>query len=349
MKIALTHLDLPNESKGGVAYQVHYMANNLAHRGHDVTMYTFSPAYAECRYKVHTLPRPRLPRQLMSIGFAARIGQIDFAPYDVLHTNGDNYLVKRGYPQVRTYYGSAADEARSATRLRRRLAQVGFAWLETVSQRSASINVGISRITQERLPGVSQIVPCGVDTERFYAGPKSTAPSILFVGTAGGRKRGSLLAEVFCRDVLARVPDAKLWTVCDEPLEGPGITNFGRLSTDKLAELYRSAWVFCLPSLYEGFGVPYIEALASGTAVVATPNPGAIEVLDGGEYGRIAADPDLGPALITLLCDSTAREELERKGQIRKDAYSWESVVSEYEEIYSTVARSGQRKGKAPG
>ena len=49
---------------------------------------------------------------------------------------------------------------------------------------------------------------------------------------------------------------------------------------ERLIELYQQAWLFCLPSSYEGFGVPYIEAMSCGTPVVATPNAGAREVLE---------------------------------------------------------------------
>ena len=61
----------------------------------------------------------------------------------------------------------------------------------------------------------------------------------------------------------------------DAPADpGAGITVLGRLDDEELAREYRAAWVFCLPSSYEGFGIPYAEAMASGTPVVATPNPG---------------------------------------------------------------------------
>lgn len=49
-----------------------------------------------------------------------------------------------------------------------------------------------------------------------------------------------------------------------------GVRVLGKVSLERLTEFYRRAWLFCLPSSYEGFGVPYIEAMASGTAVVAT-------------------------------------------------------------------------------
>ena len=85
----------------------------------------------------------------------------------------------------------------------------------------------------------------------------------------------------------------------DAPADvGPGVEVLGRLDDEALAEAYRRAWVFCLPSDYEGFGIPYAEALASGTPVVATPNVGARYVLDDGRAGVIVDLPELGRALV---------------------------------------------------
>ena len=62
----------------------------------------------------------------------------------------------------------------------------------------------------------------------------------------------------------------------------------------ELASLYRRAWAYVTPSTYEGFGLPYLEAMACGTPVVATPNPGSVEILDHGKYGVLAADEEFG-------------------------------------------------------
>jgi glycosyltransferase involved in cell wall biosynthesis len=156
-----------------------------------------------------------------------------------------------------------------------------------------------------------------------------------------GRKRGSLLVELFRKEVLAEVPNAVLWAVCDEPIEGEGVQWFGRVSTRLLSELYRKAWVFCLPSSYEGFGVPYIEAMASGTAVVATGNRGALEVLQNGTCGIISGEERLGRRLVQVLRDSRLREFLERAGLERAQAFGWDIVCKAYEALYRGKACAG--------
>ncbi len=338
MKIAMTHVDLPNETKGGVAAQAHHLANALTDRGHDVTMFTFSPPYDECRYTVRQLTSPRGMKRLRSFLLAGRLAATDFSGFDIVHTHGDNYLMWGAHPQVRTFHGSARDEAASALTHRRRLYQSLMVMLEKAGARVADVNIGVSATTRERISAISLTIPCGVDTGRFHPGPKSDRPSVLFVGTSGGRKRGQFLADVFQSQVLPRVPDAELWAVTDKPLEGNGIVNFGRVSFGELIDLFRRAWVFSLPSTYEGFGVPYIEAMASGTAVVASPNPGAVEVLDEGRYGVLAGDAGLGAAIAEMLVDDVRRAAYEATGLQRSCDYSWNRVAAAYEQVYARLA-----------
>lgn len=337
MRIAMVHADLPNESRGGVAFQAHYLSNALVRRGHEVTVFTFSPLpddalYRLCRFRI----APGL-RRYQSIALAFYLAATDFTPFDVVHTHGDNWLLRVPGRQVRTFHGSAIDESASAVSLKRRLTQKLFFKLEQFGQKTADVCVGVSEATRRRLTGITQVVPCGVDLTQFTPGEKAPHPAILFVGTTGGRKRGHLLAEHFTRYIRPNHPEAQLWVVAEAPINAEGVINFGRVSLDTLTDLYRRAWVFCLPSTYEGFGVPYIEAMASGTPVVATPNPGAVEVLDNGLYGLLTQDTDLGKQIERLISDSLERSAWEAKGLVRAKSFSWDAVVEQYERIYTTL------------
>jgi phosphatidylinositol alpha-mannosyltransferase len=344
MKIAMTHVDLPNETKGGVAAQAHLLANTLVDRGHDVTMYTFSPKFADCRYYVHQYLAPKQLGNAKSFLFAWRLSRTDFSQFDVIHTHGDNYLLRGNVPLVRTFHGSAMDEAKSARTMRRRLYQHLIARLEVVGGRVADVSVGVSEATRVRIPAVTAIIPCGVDLTRFQPGSKSAHPTLLFVGTIGGRKRGALLAEIFQKEIRPGLPDSELWMVADHPIAGEGIVNFGRVSEDILIRLFQEAWVFCLPSTYEGFGVPYIEAMAAGTAVVASPNPGAREVLRDGEFGSLPDDDALGQSIAELLGNQALRSNVANIGLSRAQDYNVDSVAAAYERIYQQLAPSSQRR-----
>ena len=168
--------------------------------------------------------------------------------------------------------------------------------------------------------------------------PKASAPTVLFVGTYGNRKRGKLLMEVFARDVLPKLPEAQLWMVCSDAPAAAGVCVLGRISQAELVDRYQRAWVFCLPSTYEGFGIPYIEAMAAGTAVVASPNVGAVEVTREGQDGLIAADDKLGGALLQVLTDDVLRHNLEAAGRDRVKDFDLESVCERYEGIYAAAA-----------
>src|SRR5262249_4304362 len=100
----------------------------------------------------------------------------------------------------------------------------------------------------------------------------------------------------------------------------------------------------CLPSSYEGFGRPYVEAMAAGTAVVATPNPGSNEVLDRGRYGLIVRDAELGDSLLSLLQDEDRRRRFEELGFERAQTYSWDRIAERYETVYESILKQRARQ-----
>jgi glycosyltransferase involved in cell wall biosynthesis len=215
---------------------------------------------------------------------------------------------------------------------------------ERISERRATVLVAISDTTRRYLKRPARIIPCGYDPNVFFpAGTKSVSPSILFVGDLGTRKRAELLLDTFANLVRPAVPTAELWMVTTKPVSGSGVRWFGRVSTHVLADLYRRAWVFCLPSRYEGFGVPYIEAMACGTPVVATPNGGAEEVLEGGRWGRLVQEQELGQALVELLTSKDIRQIMAERGIERVKGFDIALIAEQYEEIYTrAIARSSR-------
>jgi glycosyltransferase involved in cell wall biosynthesis len=142
---------------------------------------------------------------------------------------------------------------------------------------------------------------------------------------------------LFVREVRPHLPDAELIMVSDADVGLPGVRWVGRVSKERLIELYQSSWVFCSTSTYEGFGVPYIEAMAAGTAVVSTRNPGAREVLLDGAYGELASDAELAATLRAMLSDETRRRSFARNGLARAASFTWDAVAAQYEAVYAQV------------
>ncbi len=304
MKIALISLYLPAGSKIGVGYQVHHLANALVARGHAVTVFSQAETSPDALYEVVTVPARR---RLRTFGFAWDLRRYDFREFDVLNAHGDDWFLWgcERPRHVHTYHGSCLAEMWHARSWAGRVRMGALAICEWMSLFLAEETVTVSENTRRFQAGIRHVIPCGVDTGAFSPeGEKSAEPSVLFVGTMHGRKRGAWLLDLFRRKIRARFPSAQLWCVCERPaaeVEGEGVRWFGRVNEATLIELYRRAWAFCLPSTYEGFGVPYVEAMAAGTPIVASPNVGAMEVTRGGQDGVIAEDDALGERLMDLL------------------------------------------------
>lgn len=347
-EVAVIQRFLPPDSRGGAGHFTAGLCAALAARGHRVTIFSQDRGPADAPYRVVQLPGRDSP--LAPIVFPRQLRSVDFSPFDVIHAQGDDQLIRHaGRPVVRTLHGSSLDEA-MANGLRglspKHLLLHGwfYKW-EVVASLRADAVVGVSAAAGRHVPRAVEVIPNGLDTRAFAPGgtPKSDAPSILFVGALDSRKRGRWLVTEFLARVRPRVPDAELWLVSPDRAEGPGIVSLGTLDDAALRDRYRRAWVMCLPSAYEGFGRPYVEAMAAGTAVVASPNPGARDVLDEGRFGVIAGDEALAGDVVALLSDDLRRREFERAGIARAAQYDWDVVATAYERVYARVVEGKPR------
>lgn len=346
-----TSLPEPHRKPGGVDIHVQRLADRLGARGHQLDLYTFSPRRDEANYRhIQLQPQALRYRKLARISVVPLLLNRLAPAADVLHLHGDDwFFVRRGLPTVRTFYGSALWEARSAERLRRRVRCGVIFPLEVLASRLATASYDIAPGTG-RAFSTRGTLPPAVETEPAPS-IRAERPTILFVGTWTGRKRGRFLAEVFTRDVRPVVIGARLVMVSDYVEPAPGIEHVARPSDHELAILMRAAWLLCLPSTYEGFGIPYIEAMAAGTAVVATPNPGARYVLDDGRAGVLSTDEGLGEALVKTLRDSSFRARLAAQGTLRVREFAWDRVLELHEQAYDDVCRqwSSRHRLKARG
>jgi glycosyltransferase involved in cell wall biosynthesis len=175
-----------------------------------------------------------------------------------------------------------------------------------------------------------RVVPNGVADVFTPDGPTGEGEYVLAVGTIEPRKNLERLAEATRKlGVELRVAGELGWG--DVEL-GAGVRYLGRVSDDELARLYRGARCLAYPSLYEGFGIPIVEAMACGTPVV-TSRGGATEEIAGG--AAVLVDP-LDPGAIATGIEEAAarRDELVPAGLERARAFGWDEVARRTAEVY---------------
>jgi phosphatidylinositol alpha-mannosyltransferase len=336
MKIAFFSKYLPSDKPSGVSVQVDRLASVLVARGHAVTCFSLSPSPDRAPYETVPLPGSGTTRLAGKFLPALRFRDIDKRGFDICHYHGDDYLCSGSAHRVRTFYGSALFEALHAGKPGRFFYQAFFYALEWVSAFRNGTMVAISHATRRALPRVAHVIPCGVTLDRFspdVAG-KTFHPSILFIGDFNSRKRGSLLLRAFAHEVLPAFPGCRLTVIGPQTVSAPNVVCRSSIGERELIEEYRRAWIYCMPSSYEGFGVPAIEAMACGTAVVACENSGIREVIDDGRNGMLCKEADLGTTLNRLIADTGMRNRLVAEGLMKAREFDMTIVGGKYEELY---------------
>jgi glycosyltransferase involved in cell wall biosynthesis len=121
---------------------------------------------------------------------------------------------------------------------------------------------------------------------------------------------------------------------------------------DDLPALYNLAGVCVIPSLYEGFGLPVLEAMACGTPVVCADATSLPEVVgDAGLLVDCTGDSvaDLVTAVQAVLTDPALRQELAAKGRVQAARFRWTETASEVARLYGDLASPGSRPASRRG
>lgn len=112
----------------------------------------------------------------------------------------------------------------------------------------------------------------------------------------------------------------------------------GFVPDELLPTLYKHAELFVFPSLYEGFGLPPLEAMAMGTPVVAANASCLPEVLgDAAAFFEAGSESDLAQTIADLLTSRTRRAELSRRGRTQAARYDWTTVAQETLRVYQEL------------
>lgn len=308
---------------------------------------------------------------------AARVLRARRADFDVVHDNqclgyGLLGLRRQGFPLVATIHHPISRDRRvelasvTGTRKLSVARWYGFVRMQARVARRIPALIGVSDVATADavadfgIPeGRFSVVPLGVDTATFRPRGDRVPGRIVAVASADHPLKGvaHLLDAVAKLRVDHRV-DLQLVSslapggATERRIEqlglGDCVTVSTGLSDDALAALMASAEVVAVPSLYEGFSLPTVEALACGTPVVAS-RAGALPEVVGPDGGCALLVPPgdveaLAAALRRLLDSPAERESLGRAGRARAlERFSWRSVAEAHVAVYErAIARAGR-------
>ncbi len=355
---------------GGVTEVVAHSARELLRRGHGVTVITTS-------YPGRNGPEPgiiRIGRNVLlpvngawvnvtaGVGLKRRLRLIfEREAFDVVHTHCPLVptlpiltlqITGCGHRTVGTFHATAERHIGYAL-FRRPL-------MKLAGRLDARIAVSASaeRFAVRYFPGSYEIIPNGVDCERFNPDVEPLARwrdnrlNVLFVGRMDRRKG---LPDLFRALSVAQrktkrgvrlilVGEGKLrGMLTPKPLDfhGAEIVSVGRVDPAVIPRYYRTADIFCAPATgQESFGIVLLEAMASGIPVIASAIPGFRHVVTHGREGFLVpphTPAALADAILELGSDPTLRRDLGALGRRKALAYHWPAVIDSLERVLFRV------------
>jgi len=254
--------------------------------------------------------------------------------FDVLHCTTFRGPYKSRAPVVLTVHDMAV--LRHPEVFRRWHRTTARAALEGV--RSAAAVVAVSQFTKGETvellnvpPERVRVIPNGVEPVFTPEGPAADGDYVLAVGTLEPRKNLDRVVEAATRaGVDLRVVGARGWGGVDVP------GWIGRVPDEELARLYRGARCVVYASLYEGFGLPVLEAMASGTPVVTSAGTSLREL---GAGAAVLVDPTDVDAIAAGIVEAERRRgELVPLGLERARGFSWERTADAVEALWRELA-----------
>ena len=266
--------------------------------------------------------------------------------HDCIHLRFPQYLPNRiGYAYARAQMWTATHKA---------------ARVMTVSEASKRDIMRYFRVPESRIDVIYNAIddrfwrdPDEEDIGRVRERYRLTAPFVLYAGNIKPHKNLERLIEAFhlLRQTSAELRDVELLIIGDEISKYATLRRavhrhklhkhvrfFGFVPDQTLAALYRLAKVFVFPSLYEGFGLPPLEAMASGTPVITSNVSSLPEVVGDAALMIDPYEPDaIADAMRRVLTDATLHAELRVRGLARAREFSWERSIARVREIYDEV------------
>jgi glycosyltransferase involved in cell wall biosynthesis len=278
---------------------------------------------------------------------AARPGpvrrQLDLAALDVVHFPLSVMLPPVTRPPAVTTVLDVQHEylPRFFSRAELAYRRVVYGWTARRSARLVAISDHGKRTLVERLsvaPERVHVIYFGVDHDRFRPGTEPRQPFLLYPANRWPHKNHPRLLEAFAL-LRERRPELELVLTGsghDSAPTAPGVRAPGRVSLDELARLYRTASALVFPSLYEGFGQPPLEAMASGCPAAVSDLEPLREVCGNAVAYFDAGSPEDMAAAVERVIENP--EPYAAAGLRRAAAFTWERCAREHEAVYRETA-----------
>lgn len=195
------------------------------------------------------------------------------------------------------------------------------------------------------------VIPLAI-TEKKRTIQKEKEPFLLYVGSFEPRKNVERIVHAFAnirkegfphRLILAGKEEGS-HVIPRDLIEKLGLKSeidiIGYISDEKKADLFQKAALLLWPSLYEGFGLPLLEAMASGTPIVTTRGLAMEEVVADASVLVDPLDPeDIAQGAISILSDQDKSDTLISKGLVRSKDFSRELFATRHLQLYSSIVK----------
>ena len=196
--------------------------------------------------------------------------------------------------------------------------------------------IGRFRIPPER------IVPVPLAASVLFRPVETALTSrryFLYVGTVEPRKNLGVVMEAWRELRRSTEVDMVVAGRCDGEAALAGAQVLGAVPDPELPALYSNALAAVYPSLYEGFGLPVLEAMQCGTMVITSHDPAISEVAGGAALQVEASDVRAWTEAMRSAFDPNIRREWSERGLLRASAFSWERTARLTREVYVEALR----------
>jgi len=307
-------------------------------------------------------PLPLFPAKLLYNFLLFGYARDNSSSYDVFHINGDNgafITLVRGAKTVMTWHGSSSLLAsRVPLGPAARVTAQTSSYLECFASRRASAVTVVSPSLLDYVGRAGErkdarVIENFVDSALFSPGDKERERErldldggslvALWVGGDPVNKRLD-----FTLDLARKHPEVQFVVAGSSPSRAPpNVRAVGRVPREELVRYYRAADVLVFPSLYEGFGLAALEAMACGCVPIMGESVarGISGLVDGVNCFVAKEDGDYDAVLGRLERDREVLKGMARKAEEVARAHSLEAACSAYLDLFEEVAGSGRRRG----